>query len=169
MSKITYADKVTLNENPNVADVNKVKASDLNEIKNVVNANYDDVGDVADLNTQDKSSTVNAINEINDKFNYSTEEQIIGTWINGKPIYRKTFVVSITGHFIIVGNIPNLDIITSCNSYLHRDGSEYHNINNWGQNDQDFGTTYRYGNNIEFNSSYKGTLYITLEYTKTTD
>ena len=39
MSKITYTDKVTLNENPNVADVNKVKASDMNEIKNVVNAN----------------------------------------------------------------------------------------------------------------------------------
>ena len=39
MSKITYADKVALNENPSVADVNKVKADDLNEIKNVVNEN----------------------------------------------------------------------------------------------------------------------------------
>ena len=144
MSKITYADKVTLNENPNVADVNKVKASDMNEIKNVVNAN-------------------------DDKFNYTQEEQRIGTWINGKPIYRKTFVVSITGHYATVGNIPNLDIITSCNSYLHRDGSEYHSINNWGQTDQDFGTAYRHNNDIEFNSSYTGTLYITLEYTKTTD
>ena len=36
MSKINYADKVTLNKNPNVADVNKVKADDLNEIKNVL-------------------------------------------------------------------------------------------------------------------------------------
>lgn len=26
--------------------------------------------------------------------NYSTEEQIVGTWINGKPIYEKTFVIS---------------------------------------------------------------------------
>lgn len=43
MSKITYTDKVTLNENPNVADVNKVKADDLNEIKNVVNANADNL------------------------------------------------------------------------------------------------------------------------------
>ena len=25
---------------------------------------------------------------------YSTEEEIIGTWINGKPIYQKVFVVS---------------------------------------------------------------------------
>ena len=144
MGKITYQNKVTLNENPNVADVNKVKADDLNEIKNVVNAN-------------------------DDKFNYTQEEQRIGTWIDGKPIYRKTFVVPVTGHYTTVGNIPNLDIITSCNSYLHRGGSDYHNINNWGQTDQDFGTAYRHYNDIEFNSSYKGTLYITLEYTKTTD
>ena len=64
MSKITYSDKVTLNENPNVADVNKVKADDLNEIKNVVNANDDNVGDLADLKTIDVSSIVNAINEL---------------------------------------------------------------------------------------------------------
>lgn len=64
MSKITYTDKVTLNENPNVADVNKVKADDLNEIKNVVNANDDNVGDLADLKTTDVSSVVNAINEL---------------------------------------------------------------------------------------------------------
>ena len=30
---------------------------------------------------------------LNDKFNYSTDEQKIGTWINGKPLYRKTIVL----------------------------------------------------------------------------
>lgn len=75
MSKITYTNKVTLNENPNVADINKVKADDLTEIKNVVNANDDNVRDLADLQTEDVSSIVNAINEnvqnteqINNKF-----------------------------------------------------------------------------------------------------
>lgn len=86
MSKITYTDKVTLNENPNVADVNKVKANDLNEIKNVVNAN-------------------------DDKFNYTQEEQIIGTWIDGKPIYRKVSNVSISNKstWTSLISIPNLD------------------------------------------------------------
>ena len=74
MSKITYADKVTLNENPNVADVNKVKANDLNEIKNVVNANDDNVGDL----TTDVSSVVNAVNELVDKVNY--EISTSGNW-----------------------------------------------------------------------------------------
>lgn len=37
MAKITYADKVALNENEEIADINKVNASDMNEIKNIVN------------------------------------------------------------------------------------------------------------------------------------
>lgn len=78
MSKITYSDKVTLNENPNVADVNKVKADDLNEIKNVVNANDDNVGDISDLKTTDVSSVVNAVNELVDKANYKISTS--GNW-----------------------------------------------------------------------------------------
>ena len=37
MALITYADKSTMNENASVPAVNKVQASDMNEIKNVVN------------------------------------------------------------------------------------------------------------------------------------
>ena len=37
MSLITYADKIALNENPQVADINKVTASDMNQIKNAIN------------------------------------------------------------------------------------------------------------------------------------
>lgn len=41
----------------------------------------------------------NAINEVNDKFNYSTEEKIIGIYENGKPIYEK-----IIEHTIPIGS-----------------------------------------------------------------
>lgn len=37
MAQITYTNKVALNENQEVADINKVNASDMNEIKTVVN------------------------------------------------------------------------------------------------------------------------------------
>lgn len=40
MAQITYTDKVASNSNPGVADINKVKAEDMNEIKTVVNGNY---------------------------------------------------------------------------------------------------------------------------------
>ena len=129
MSKITYTDKVTLNENPNVADINKVRAGDLNEIKNVVNANDDNVGDLADLKTADVSSVVNAINEINDKFNYTQEEQRIGTWIDGKPIYRKV---------INCGALPN-----ATNKIVN------HNIQNIGHS-YIYGTAIRSSDKREF-------------------
>ena len=37
MNKITYANKVAINENADIPDINKVTDSDMNEIKNVVN------------------------------------------------------------------------------------------------------------------------------------
>ena len=37
MNLITYADKVKINENPNVAEINKVTADNMNEIKNAIN------------------------------------------------------------------------------------------------------------------------------------
>ena len=37
MAQITYTDKVALYENTDIADINKVKADDMNEIKNVIN------------------------------------------------------------------------------------------------------------------------------------
>lgn len=69
MGKITYQDKVFLNQNSQVADINKVTDTDLNQIKNVVNGNDANVGDLSDLNTVDKTSTVNAINELLTNFN----------------------------------------------------------------------------------------------------
>lgn len=39
MSKITYENKVALNQNPSIPDINKVNDTDMNMIKNVVNNN----------------------------------------------------------------------------------------------------------------------------------
>ena len=41
MTKITYENKTFINKNENIADINKVNDSDLNQIKEVVNENYD--------------------------------------------------------------------------------------------------------------------------------
>lgn len=40
MAQITYANKSTMNSNPSVPATNKCQASDMNEIKSVVNTNY---------------------------------------------------------------------------------------------------------------------------------
>lgn len=65
MSEITYDDKVDLQVATNIANINKVTASDMNEIKNVVNNNAEEVGDITSLTTTDKTSVVNAVNELN--------------------------------------------------------------------------------------------------------
>ena len=71
MAKITFEDKVALNVNSDIADVNKCNATDLNEIKNVVNINDDNttnnsnaIGNLSNLNTTSKNNLVSAINSI---------------------------------------------------------------------------------------------------------
>ncbi len=89
LTKITWADKTALNPQPSVARENKCTDDDLNEIKSVVNTNVDKVGDLTDLDTTDKLSVVNAINELHGNYEYSTTE--VNThkkWIDGKDIYR---------------------------------------------------------------------------------
>lgn len=84
MAKITYEDKEFLNKNENIADKNKVNDSDLNEIKNVVNENADSVGNLSDLNTNDKSSLVNAINSTLPVILYETDKTYSATSTNTK-------------------------------------------------------------------------------------
>lgn len=70
---ITYSDKQAMGTQPSIPDINKVTDSDMNEIKNVVNEN------------------ANILEESNA---YSTTEKVVGTWIDGKPIYRKAYSIS---------------------------------------------------------------------------
>ena len=60
----------------------KVQSSDMNEIKRVVNENDNKVGELNDLNTTDKSSIVNAINEIG-------KDYIIESGSNANGYYEK--------------------------------------------------------------------------------
>ena len=67
MAKITYEDKVFINENADVPEINKITDNNLNEIKKVVNKNDNNVGDLSSLNTDVKDNLVNAINNVNKK------------------------------------------------------------------------------------------------------
>lgn len=163
---IGYANKVTLNENTDVADVNKVKADDMNEIKSVVNANANLQGDLSDLNTADKSSLVAALNSIN---TYSTTEEVVGKWINDKPIYQKVLQVTTSSTLNTFNNIYDgsiEDIVSIDFQY------KYSNTEKYPQNFQDFKFYVKDGILKEYHtdSYYSGhELTITLKYTKTTD
>ena len=170
MAKITYENKVALNVNSDIADINKVNATDMNEIKQVVNTNDDNIGELSNLNTTNKGSIVNSINEVNNKFDYSTEEQVIGKWTNGKPLYRK----------IVSGNVPqsnqyptvatgitNLDKVVSISVVLaYGDNRQYFSsvrYNNYYLNKENDNQITIVAPDVEGDATF------TIYYTKTTD
>lgn len=99
MSKITYTDKVTVNENPNVADVNKVRASDMNEIKRVVNANDNALNEL--LKTKNINLTINTDYVYSKDWDYSCVK--IG---NVVFLFINTIAFK-------VGDIPNYGVLLS--------------------------------------------------------
>lgn len=84
MATITYNDKTALTIDTSIADENKVTASDLNEIKNVVNTN----ASTLDSNvTQTATNTTNLTNLLNI---FSGSEVNTGmTYVDGSTIYAK--------------------------------------------------------------------------------
>lgn len=79
MQTISYANKTALNVNSDIADVNKCNASDLNSIKSVVNANASECGNASSLNTTNKSSLVDGINEVNTNLGTKQNTILTGT------------------------------------------------------------------------------------------
>lgn len=79
MQTIGYTNKSALNQNAGIADINKCNASDMNEIKSVVNTNASECGNASDLETIDTSSLVAAINELNAELGTKQATILTGT------------------------------------------------------------------------------------------
>ena len=105
---------------------------------------------------------------------YSTTEEVVGTWIDGKPLYRKVVKGNITStdQTLFVVN-ANIDTMVFISGYDCPDGTYYFPFN-YAQT----GSTYKSifykkdTDTIEFrsNSYNPGEVYVVvLEYTKTTD
>lgn len=154
MAKITYTDKVAVNQNASIPDINKVNASDMNEIKRVVNENAN-------------------INE------YLTTEQVIGKWINGKPLYRKIIDLGTLPNkntLLVPAGLSNILPVKIYGSVLKNNVEMFPLPFVWGSTetvDNYCGLFYDISNNqVYFRtnrdmSNYTG--YAILEYTKTTD
>lgn len=116
-----------------------------------------------------KKATINQVKAQN----YSTTEQVVGTWIDGKPIYRKTYEdsTSSTSYQISVSGL-NIDKVTNIYGIAKEPSGETEVPAGFHLSS----TAYF---NLVYNSSgigvrtvdgYKDyTKYITIEYTKTTD
>ena len=112
--------------------------------------------------------------QIDNKFNYSTEEQKIGTWIDGKPIYRKTLSFSPLPNNTYenkLHGIKNIDQIIGIKGIAFplgqlTDGSYFLSINSFKISC----SASRKVVQIETTSDRSAYMaYVLLEYTKTTD
>ena len=141
-----------------------------------VNTMGTEVVNSLDGNETNMAPSVNAINKLN---TYSTEEQRIGTWIDGKPLYRQLvhcgFLIS--GDQAVPHNIQNIDTITHVRAWFKNVGT-----NTWFPIPRvyptdlekyavalDVGKTSMYFTN---GANYDGKTffaYAIIEYTKTTD
>lgn len=120
------------------------------------------------------SSNTNASN------NYSTDEQIIGTWTDGKPLYQKT--ISYTGTInagaeaTLDSTVSNIDNVVLIKGTSYRSGGNYTyycNISEAHSSTQMVNVYYEKFQNIfhiHCVAQYNNTTYqITFQYTKTTD
>lgn len=162
ISTITYANKVALNENESVADINKVKADDMNEIKSVVNNNANETS----------ANTTNITN----LQTYSTSEINTGKiWIDGKLIYRKVFIynnTAISSSTSLSAPISGYDSLIKTDFYFREETNIMRPFPTIASGGQPLGARWQ-NNNIQFSGtdswSAKTTRYIIgiIEYTKT--
>ena len=108
-------------------------------------------------------------------FGYSFAEQLVGVWIDGKPLYKKT-VTNITinvGETWANHNIANIDQVVKCEVMQAASNGKYVSfpalVNTSGSNYMNVWTVTR--TQLHFFSSIKFTdgIYATVWYTKTTD
>ena len=97
---------------------------------------------------------------------YSTEEQVIGKWIDGKPIYRNVSNVTLqnTSRWTNLINIPNLDKLINVYGFCG-------NITIPRYESSSYYTQFLFENNYlkYMANGNSGSAFIVTEYTKTTD
>lgn len=164
-SKITYDDKVSLTTSA-LPRANKCTDADLNEIKEVVNNNADEL----ELNTIEIENLSDALNN---RLNYSTTEQKIGTWIDGKPIYRRVVTTTTgdtSGQWKVITSDTHVNKLINISGYMLADtiralpfSSPYQSV--WFDINADGNVRVAtQGDNFS-----NKTMEVCLEYTKTTD
>ena len=149
-------------------DVSDDSTNEKTEIK-AVGLNADSLDDII----QSASVQGNAV--AGNGLVYSTTEQVVGRWVDGKPIYQKTFIgttSATTSSDSVAGTIANLDTLVNSNGTIFLVGT-------WGVNQHSL----PYNNVIEYYIDTSNQVIIhkqneiantkkymvTIQYTKTTD
>lgn len=176
LTQITWANKETLNDQPSIAEKNKVTAGNMNDIKSVVNAACTQV----DTNTNEISTNTTDITNLKKSVNYSTTEQVIGTWVDGKPLYRQVLHKTLSGAVNqVVGTINNVDLImvggesvikydSGGANYFTSQVNSYETSSNWTKVYTLIARS-THTCSVYWNGSEAGEIWVVCYYTKSTD
>lgn len=111
----------------------------------------------------------------NPNVHYSTNEQVIGTWIDGKPLYQKTFPTTYTANGTYTIDISSLSIDLICNSFgeYQRSNGEWTEFNHYAANTY-YGELRVSATQVRMflqlpDANPNGKQFFTIQYTKTTD
>lgn len=105
--------------------------------------------------------------------NYSTDEQVIGTWIDGKPIYRKCYTgtASSTGGTLLDNDLNiNTIIIVGYGGSIYQTNDEYA-MSIGGYLNENWKSCVYLTSDLEIRhaTNLKGHYYVWVEYIKITD
>lgn len=167
---LTTADQVVVGDDNARLDSVLLTAGELNEVEEVggfgfVKANYDESGDMLVVPSDSDRLQGHPASDFTPS-TYTTNERRVGTWVNGKPLYRKFFEFGFTANQGVDAphNVQNADLIWVDIGMTYFTGA-------WGIR-QPWNTSVIYcdANFIHFTSSHPdGTVHGMLYYTKTTD
>lgn len=157
-----------------------IKTVNNNSLLGSGNINFGDALPIGTEVEYDGSTIPNGWEQVDDIHEYSTAEHKVGTWINGKPIYSKTFYIASLPNnnwTNVAHNIANIDMIIDIKGIMRTPSNGVTVPLNFA------GTSALYGSgnalcvradatNIVIGDSTNWSAneaYIHLEYTKTTD
>lgn len=107
-------------------------------------------------------------------YNYTTDEQVIGTWIDGKKLYKKTIDIEInkantSSEFVTNNTLTNVDNICNIYGILVRTSKSTLTVPYYENSSYFFDVKVDSTNVRILNNGFYGKSYLTIEYTKTTN
>lgn len=115
--------------------------------------------------------------EVNGYDNYSTTEHVVGTWIDGKPLYEKTihYSGSMSTSTAFPHNVTNISSAFLVSGFIPYGASEFYQIGTYQDANRFISCPDISATNILINigsgwsSSFTNGCILTIRYTKTTD
>lgn len=158
--------------------VNLINSSDIEVVQNDNDIQLELVNTIPIVDNTVSTSSTNAIenqaitNYVNTKADYSTNEKVIGKWIDNKPLYRKVYKITngLNTETLLSLNVSGLNIERCIRLDGWQYSSEFSFISlNFYNGDHNY--IYLHNNStVNYQYHWSATeIYIILEYTKTTD